>query len=208
MDPQVVSLDAQHCLAIATAFIAIIGACASLIAGANGKAESLTKRIHEAAREFRDEKREGDDARCRKLKKQIDYYDQRYRMVQRAQRRLLFTTGVFIVCLATFICLALYGSFQGIRDVTKDATFGPFARYLLAGIGFGVAGGSLVMLHAIFLHFREVWLSYGALHIEMSDCKAGVEPAQQEPAAPAPKSPGRLWAALSSLMPFRRHARP
>src|ERR1044072_886236 len=52
----VFTMDAQHCLAIAAAFIAIIGACASLISGANSKAESLTNRIHEAAKEFREAK--------------------------------------------------------------------------------------------------------------------------------------------------------
>lgn len=169
MEPQVVSFDAQHCLAIAAAFIAIIGACASLIGGANSKADSLTKRIHEAAGEFREGATAGMADRCRKLKEQIDYYDGRYKKVQRAQLLLFVTVGIFVVCLTVFIGLALYASYSGVRNVMVY----PLARYLVVGIGVGVAAGALVMLRAIGFHFKEVRDSYESLKIEMSDCKAG-----------------------------------
>ena len=169
MDPHVVSLDAQHCLAIAAAFIAIIGACASLIGGANSKAESLTRRIHEAAKEFREGPQSGTPGRCDKLQRQLRYYDERYQKVQRAQRLLFLTIGIFIVCLTVFIGLALYGSYSH----TPDVTVYPFARYLVAGIGVGVTAGTLAMLQAIRLHFKEVLQSYETLHIEMSDCQEG-----------------------------------
>jgi hypothetical protein len=96
-------------LAIAAAFIAINGACASLIGGANSKAESLTDRIHEAAKEFRENKRAGNVPRYAMIKEQIRYYDERYLKVQRAQRLLFLTIGIFIICLTVFIGLALYG---------------------------------------------------------------------------------------------------
>lgn len=166
MEPNVVSLNAQHCLAIAAAFIAVIGACASLISGSNGKAESLTKRIHEAAREFREGTEAGASDRCEVLRMQLRYYDERYQMVQRAQRLLFLTIGIFNVCLTVFIILALYGSYYRLPDVTVY----PFARYLVAGIGVGVASGTLAMLQAIRLHFKEVRQSYNTLCIEMSDC--------------------------------------
>jgi hypothetical protein len=170
MDTQhVVSLDAQHCLAIAAAFIAIIGACASLIGGANSKAESLTDRIHEAAKEFRENKRAGNVPRYAMIKEQIRYYDERYLKVQRAQRLLFLTIGIFIICLTVFIGLALYGAYSHIPDVTVY----PFARYLVAGIGIGVTAGTLTMLQAIRLQFQEVWQSYKTLSIEMSDCQLG-----------------------------------
>jgi hypothetical protein len=169
MEPHVVSLDSQHCLAIAAAFIAVIGACASLIGGANSKAESLTNRIHEAAKEFRQGKVMGNAARRAKLKEQISYFDERFLKVQRAQRLLFLTIGIFIVCLTVFIGLALYGAYSH----TPDVTIYPFARYLVAGIGVGVTAGTLAMLQAIRLHFQEVWQSYMTLSIEMSDCHAG-----------------------------------
>jgi hypothetical protein len=172
-------MDAQHCLAIAAAFIAIIGACASLIGGANSKAESLTNRIHEAAKEFREAKLLGNHTRRAKLKDQVHYYDERYLKVQRAQRLLFFTIGIFVICLTVFIGLALYGSYHGLKDVTQDPRVGGFARGLVAGIGVGVIVGSLIMLQAIRLHFQEVWLSYKALDIEMKDCKGGGESAPQ-----------------------------
>jgi Flp pilus assembly protein TadB len=179
MDPHVVNLDAQHCLAIAAAFIAIIGACASLIGGANSKAESLTSRIHEAAGEYRAGKLLGNSARCAKLKEQIHYYDARYLKVQRAQRLLFLTIGIFIICLTVFIGLALYGVYSH----TPDVTVYPIARYLVAGIGVGVTAGTLSMLQAIRFHYQEVWQSYETLNIEMSDCRhaAEVESPADEP---------------------------
>ncbi|MDT5270537.1 MAG: hypothetical protein QOH49_2723 [Acidobacteriota bacterium] len=192
MDPHTVSLDASHCLAIAAAFIAIIGACASLIGGSNSKAESLTNRIHEAAKEFRDGAQNGSPDRCNKLQTQLHYYDERYQTVQRAQRLLFLTIGIFIVCLTVFIGLALYGSYSHIPDVTVL----PFARYLVAGIGVGVTAGTLTMLQAIRLHFREVRQSYKTLHIEMSDCKE--EESQLPAAQPQPAATTRAAELLGS----------
>jgi hypothetical protein len=87
--------------------------------------------------------------------------------VQKAQRLLFFTIAIFIACLAVFIGLGLYAVYYRIPDVTVQ----PFAGYLLVGIGFGVAVGTLCILDAIRLHFGEVWLSYKTLSIEMSDCQ-------------------------------------
>lgn len=171
MDPHVVSFDAQHCLAIAAAFIAIIAACASLISGANSKAESLTNRIHEATNAFRRSKREGNVARCARIKEQVGKYGKRYETIQSAQLLLFLTIGVFIICLTAFIGLALYGSYAHIPDITVK----PFASNLIAGIGFGVGLGTLSMLLAIGLHFAEVWRSHKTLEIEASDCHAVVE---------------------------------
>jgi hypothetical protein len=193
-------LDAQHCLAIAAAFIAIIAACASLITGANNKAESLTRRIYEVTKELRESKLLGRRERCASLDLQIDYYDGRFRQVQRAQRLMFLTIGIFVVCLTAFILLALYGSYYRIADVTAYA----FARYLVAAIGVGVASGTLAMLQAIRLHFREVGQSYETLCIEMSDCQRDTKrppaPARMRPAA------GPLGR-LSELIPFRRQER-
>jgi Flp pilus assembly protein TadB len=189
METQAINyLDSQHCLSIAAAFIAVIAACASLISGANSKAESLTKRIHEAADEFRGSREGEDDRRRRQIQRQLDYYDERFRKVQTAQGLLFSTISIFIACLAVFISIALYAVYYRIPDVTVY----PFAGYLLIGIGGGVAVGTLLMLCAIYLHFREVRLSYKTLSIEMSDCQkadvATTAATQPRPDVSAPAS--------------------
>ena len=178
MDTHVVNyLDAQHCLAIAASFIAIIAACATLINGANNKAESLTNRIHEVAREFREVHEaeagfgkgmlSGIPDRCNQIKQQLDHYDTRFRKVQHAQRLLFLTISIFITCLAVFIGLGLYMSYFHVPDVTVY----PVAGLLFGGIGLGVLCGTGFMLWAITLHFKEVWQSYNTLYIEIGACQ-------------------------------------
>jgi hypothetical protein len=178
VDPHVVNyIDAQHCLAIAAAFIAIIAACASLISGANSKADSLTNRIHEVAREFREiHEADGDlvegvlggaSARCKQIKEQIVYYNTRFKKVQHAQRFLFLTISIFVTCLAVFIGLGLYISYFHVPDITAY----PVAGVIFGGIGLGVLFGTLFMLLAIYLHFSEVWQSYDTLCIEMGPCQ-------------------------------------
>ena len=178
MDTQAMNyMDAQHCLAIAAAFIAIIAACASLISGANSKAESLTNRIHEVAKEFREihaadgglveDVLDGVSARCNQIKEQIVYYNTRFKKVQHAQRLLFLTISIFVTCLAVFIGLGLYISYFHVPDITIH----PIAGVLFGGIGLGVLFGTLFMLRAIYLHFSEVWESYQTLRIEMGPCR-------------------------------------
>jgi Protein of unknown function (DUF2721) len=157
-------LNAQHCLTIAAAFIAIIAACATLINSANSKADSLAGRIREATKEFRE--RSGNRLRCIQLQEQIELFQQRYRSVQKAQRLLFFTIATFIVSLATFIGLGLYIIYFKIADETLHA----IARNPVRVIGVFVAAGTVCMLIAIYFQYWELGKSYNTLSIEIRDC--------------------------------------
>ncbi len=160
-------LSAQHCLAIAAAFIAIIAACATLITSANNKAESLANRIRETTKEYR---ANGESARCQQLLEQLSLFQRRFRKVQQAQRLLFTTIGTFIFSLFVFIALGLYILYF---NVPADAVAN-LARAPLLVIGLGVSVGTGFMLSAISLQFWEVGKSYATLCIETRDCESSV----------------------------------
>jgi Protein of unknown function (DUF2721) len=157
-------MNAQHCLTIAAAFIAIIAACATLINSANSKAESLASRIREASKEFRE--RSGNRLRCAQIEEQIALFKERYRKVQRAQRLLFFTIGIFIASVAIFLSLGLYVIYFNIADETVHT----IARIPLKAIGGFVAVGTVCMLTAIYFQYWELGKSYKTLSIETRDC--------------------------------------
>lgn len=161
---EIMQLETQHCLAIAAAFIAVIAACATLISSANSKAESLSNRIREAAREHRERK---DSARCAQLQAQIKLFKARFTRVQDAQRLLFFTIGIFITSLTIFIGIALCLVAGGITNVLVSSIV----------IGFCVSVGSICMLKAISLQYSEVEASFLTLCIETDDCDGQGGPA-------------------------------
>jgi hypothetical protein len=167
-------LNTQHCLTIAAAFIAIIAACASLINSANSKADVLSNRIREAAKEHRE--RGGDSPRCHQLRRQLELFHIRYRRVQRAQRLLFSTIGIFIVSLTCFMCVALYLIYFNIAS----EKMGTVAHVSTIMIGTLVVLGTALMLVAIGLHYSEIGASYETLCIETEDCNAskGIESAK------------------------------
>lgn len=152
------ALEAQHCLSIAAAFIAIIAACATLINSANSKADSLANRIREATREHRERR---DSARCRQLLLQLQLFKNRYTRVQEAQRLLFFTIGIFIASLTIFIVIGLYLLAGGTANVLVSSIV----------IGSCVLVGTACMLKAIYLQYFEVGESFKTLCIETSDCE-------------------------------------
>src|ERR1700751_2135281 len=94
-------MNAQHCLTIAAAFIAIVTACASLIGLANGKADAIASRYRELTKEFRGlkvkEDRTGDDDdRLDQLCRQIKLYKERVPLVVGAQCMLFRTICIFV----------------------------------------------------------------------------------------------------------------
>jgi Flp pilus assembly protein TadB len=161
------TLTAQHCLAIAATFIAIIAACATLITSTNSKAESLSTRIREAAKEHRERR---NNARCIQLQEEIILFQERFRRIQRAQRLLFSTIGLFITGLTAFIGLGLYITYFNIIDASRlhEVSRSPI---ILVGICVGLGAG--LMLAAIYLQFLEIGASYATLCIETSDCERG-----------------------------------
>lgn len=161
-------LTAQHCLAIAAAFIAIIGACATLISSANSKAESLSIRIRNSCQEFREQESEQKNGtRCRQLQRQLDLFTERFQGAQRAQGLLFSTIAIFIMSLAIFIGLGLYLTASNMSVHQMQLVSRP---YLIA-IGGCVVLGTVSMLIAIFFLFREIGKASETLRIEMSDCR-------------------------------------
>lgn len=157
-------LSAQHCLAIAAGFIAIIAACATLISSANNKAENLSARIRDAMKERRLRSQNTD--RCKQLEAQIHLFNERFKKVQRAQYLLFSTIGIYIISLVGFISMGVMIIF--LKAPENQA-------YNIAGIPLLVIGGLVVigtaaMLAAIVYQLLEVRKSFLTLCVETRDC--------------------------------------
>ena len=168
-------MNAQHCLTLAAAFIAVIAACATLIKSANDKAESLADRLIETASKHRDNKEDGNIDRCTRLQKELELFKDRFHKAQLVQGFLFFTIFIFIISLAIFIGLGLNIIYYNISEEAMIAKAGN----LLVGIGVGIGVGTLFMLVAICFQLWEVRASSKTLAIETSDCFA--EPCPDSP---------------------------
>jgi hypothetical protein len=165
------NLDAQHCLTIAAAFIAIVAACASLIGVANGKSDSIANRYRELTKEYREgaakEVRTRDeDVRLVQLKRQIELYKVRVGMVVGAQCFLFRTAIIFVSSLAVFILLALAIVILNL----SDAQINYYARIPLGLIGVCVSVGAVFMFLAVRCLYWEVKKAEETFNIETSDC--------------------------------------
>jgi hypothetical protein len=159
------SLDAQHCLTIAAAFIAIIGACASLISLANNKADGLMKRYRELTREHRAQP-EGSQRRT-DIQEQIVLFDKRTDMVSRAQRLLFITIGLLIICIAIIIVLGLFIIYLNITEETRYFLI----RFAIIAIGSFVGFGTACMLLAIIRLHSELEEAKKTFLVETRDCR-------------------------------------
>jgi hypothetical protein len=164
-------LNAQHCLTIAAAFIAIVAACASLITVANGKSDSIANRYRELTREYREgatkEGRAGfDNTRLDQLQKQIGLYKERVSMVVEAQCLLFRTIGIFVFSIAVFIGLALFIVFNNLTDEQIKYS----AQIPLGVIAASVLFGASYMFRAIYRLYLEVRKAAETFDIETSDC--------------------------------------
>jgi ABC-type multidrug transport system fused ATPase/permease subunit len=172
------NLNAQHCLTIAAAFIAIVAACASLISFANGKSDSLATRYREVTKEYREEAAKEDAegakeyrakrkiSRRAQLQQQIELYVKRVRKVLWAQRLLFFTISIFILSIAMFIGLALrivYATIPGEPEYKVS-------QQPIEVIGACVMIGAFCMFAAIILLFLELREAAETFKIETSDC--------------------------------------
>lgn len=164
-------LNAQHCLTIAAAFIAIVAACASLISVANGKSDAIANRYRELTKEYRDgaakeHRARCDDDRLDQLREQIGLYKVRVRKVVGAQCLLLRTIGIFVLSITIFLVLALV---IVILNLT-DAQIYSYAQILLGLIGLCVLVGALFMFMAIIRLYSEVRAASETFDIETRDC--------------------------------------
>jgi hypothetical protein len=164
-------LNAQHCLTIAAAFIALVAACASLISVANGKSDTIANRYRELTKEYRYLKatrdRAGhDDGRLEQLQAQIELYKMRVRNVVAAQCFLFRTTGIFVFSIAVFLVLALLIVILDLPD--KDVS--RYAQVPLVIIGLCVLAGASFMFLAIYRLYLEVKEASETFRIETDDC--------------------------------------
>jgi hypothetical protein len=170
-------LNAQHCLTIAAAFIAIVAACASLISVANGKSDSIANRYRELTKEYREgaanERRNRyEDARLVQLKLQIELYKLRVEKVVGAQCFLFRTVFIFVSSIAIFLMLALLIVVFRLPDEQVN----DYTRIPLGLIGVCVIVGAVFMFKAIRRLYSEVKMAQQTFEIETNDCllsKAG-----------------------------------
>lgn len=158
-------LNAQHCLTIVAAFIAIIGACASLISLANSKADGLIKRYRDLTVEHRAEP-EGSQRRT-DIKEQIKHFDKRTELVSKAQLLLFLTIGLLICSIATIIVIGLFIIYFNITEETKYF----FIRLAIIAIGGFVAVGTVFMVLAIIHLHSELEEAKKTFLLETRDCR-------------------------------------
>jgi predicted RNase H-like HicB family nuclease len=158
-------LNTDHCLAIAGAFIAIIGACATLVSIANSKSEALGSRYRDVTKEYRDEHK--NSSRRGKLCIQIGYFADRVEYVYKAQRCLFIAIALFVLSILVFVGIGLYLAYIG----TPNDTFYSVAQPLLVLIGLCVAAGICHMWSAIWFHFQEMKCAKATFENETSDCR-------------------------------------
>lgn len=164
-------LNAQHCLTIAAAFIAIVGACASLISLANGKSDSIANRYRELTKEYRDvaakeDRTRYDDRRLDQLQRQIKLYKERVRKVVEAQGILFSTICIFVGSIVIFIVLALLIVILN----WSDAEVYRYANVPLGLIGICVLFGAFHMYRAVRRLYSEVKEAKATFDIETEDC--------------------------------------
>ena len=164
-------LSAQHCLTIAAAFIAIVGACASLISLANSKSDSIANRYRELTKEYRDvaakeERDKYDDRRLAQLQKQIELYKKRVRKVVGAQCILFGTICIFVFSIAVFVVLALVIVIFNLSDAQTYR----YAQIPLGLIGICVLGGAVNLFRAVSRLYAEVGEARETFDIETTDC--------------------------------------
>jgi hypothetical protein len=175
-------LNTEHCLVIAGAFIAIIGACATLLNISNGKADGLANRYRALTEEFRAEiKREhwpaSEDSRLTQLHKQIHLFKKRVDMVACAQGSLFVTIFLFIISIAAFIYIGMKIIYLKVPEgiVYEDMVY-QVAQLPMTVIEICVLFGVVTMSAAIVFLFIELVKAVQTFRVEAKDClESGVD---------------------------------
>jgi uncharacterized membrane protein (DUF106 family) len=168
-------MNAEHCLAIAAAFIAIVAACANLISVANNKSDTLANRYRELTKEFREgaakeNRTMSDDKRLKQLQEQIDLYALRVDKVVQAQCLLFRTISILIASIVIFIGIGLGIVFFNLSE-EKLYQNAPVLLWIFgAVIGVGVVVGAVYMFRAITRLYKEVREAAQTFRIETDDC--------------------------------------
>jgi len=160
-------LNAEHCLAIAGAFIAIVGVCATLVSAANSKSDALVKRYRDVTKEFRDEP--GGTLRKIQLEEQIALFVERVKAIYRAQQFLFWAIGFFTLSIVLFVFIGLYLTYRP----NPEEAFYSITEKLLFVIAGSVACGTLLMVATICCYFRELKDAKRTFEIETRDCRRG-----------------------------------
>lgn len=160
-------INAQHCLAIAGAFIAIVAVCATLVGASNSKSDALVERYRGVTKEFREEPK--DSRRKIQLEAQIALFAERVQAIYRSQQCLFWAIICFILSIALFVYIGLHLAYI----VKPNATFDSISQKLLLVIGGLVTGGTVLMLIAVRFYFRELKDAKRTFEIETQDCRKG-----------------------------------
>jgi hypothetical protein len=164
-------LTADHCLSIAAGFIAIVGACASLLNISSGKADSLANRYRELTKEFRVEAATeswpgNGSPRLKQLHDQIHLFKKRVNNVAWAQRFLFATLVLFVASIAVFIAIGMRIIYF---KVPEDQVY-QVAQRPMEAIGLCVLLGVSSMFTAVVFLFVELMEAVRTFRIEAKDC--------------------------------------
>ena len=136
--------------------VVMISACATLIIGINAKHSGAADRVRELARRYRDEAEEtkdGTEERKANLREQIQIFYQRFLISRAALWLLYIAVAVFIICILSIVLIQKH--FLNSRHA--------------GGALWLFIGGVALMLAAVCLEFREIYLSRRSLFLEVSE---------------------------------------
>ena len=150
--------------------VVMISACATLIIGINAKHSGAADRVRELARRYRDEEagptggadaptggaeglKDGAEERRANLREQIQIFYRRFLISRSALWLLYIAVAVFIVCILSIVLIQKH--FLNSRHA--------------GGALWLFIGGVALMLAAVCLEFREIYLSRRSLFLEVSE---------------------------------------
>ena len=167
---------------IAAAFLVAIGACASLIISANAKHERLSRLFRAVCAEWRT----APEVRRDNLRRQAEYFRDRYYVIREVQTRLFGALRSFVRAFYFFVGLGIAASAETYL-ARQPSPVQRWMEWSSIALGLIIAGffinGLVLMMRASGRQVEELSNSHRTLELEAEDVLGG---GCQQAAAPVP----------------------
>lgn len=166
---------------IAAAFLVAIGACASLIISANAKHERLSRLFRAVCSEWRT----APDVRQENLRRQAEYFRERYYVIREVQTRLFGALRSFVRAFYFFVGLGIATTAQAYL-ARLESPAQRLMEWASFGLGLVIAGfftyGLVLMMKASGRQVEELSNSHRTLELEAEDVLGACVPSSSPPA--------------------------